>query len=883
MSTVKKRNLIGFFTAFLLIALVSVLLPMTVKAAPAAHTAHKGHKTHDGWQAVSSEEDLINLGLKGGSGYLTSNILLSETIRVSGSNAVNLCLNGYNITGKNDYMTIIQVENKAVFNLYDETENTGKITRLNDLVGCGIYVETGTVSINGGTICGHSAKEGGGLDLYQGTVTMNGGIISDNYANKNGGGVLVSSQGKFILNGGHITNNTVTTYLNGESGGGVFSYGTFIMNGGYITGNTSPITGGGIYSCNNLRISGGYITENTAQFGAGVYAEGTTLMEKGRISDNAAVENGGGIYFLNEFTMNGGTVSENTSKVGGGVYSVGHFYMNNGSITENSANLFGGGLYSHEGSLTFNGGKITKNTAKSNGGGIYIYDAVTDFNGGTVSGNEAYYNGGGIYQNFGRLSIVDGTITKNTAGEDGAGVFAGGTVYIEGKTNIYGNKATGDGDGVLIFSKGRIVDGTVSDSIAYAEIYKVTFNPNKGSSKKVTLYGNYQNSPGIAYTDQGFKRSGYTLLKWNTKANGTGKSYGVNDEMLFDKNLNLYAQWIPNKYTVIFDANGGSGTMTEQSRKKNDKVALPANTFIKVGYTFNGWNTKADGSGTAYKDKEKANLTPVNTKKVTLYAQWKKAANVAYKVEHYRQKVDGSYPASANEIESLKGKVNASITPAVKTYKGFTAPAVQTATIKADGSLVVKYYYTRNSYKLTWDFAGGSAKGSYTKGNVKYGAKITTPVPVRDGYEFTGWDKTVPAKMPANDATFKAKWRKLSQEEQVRNFVSRFYTIILDRPAEAAGLADWTNRLISKTATGSDVAAGFINSDEFQKKKMTDEEYVTKLYLAFFDREPDKAGYDNWIKELKNGKSRDYVLRGFINSTEFNNLCKKYGINAGSY
>nr|MCR4649884.1 DUF4214 domain-containing protein [Lachnospiraceae bacterium] len=45
----------------------------------------------------------------------------------------------------------------------------------------------------------------------------------------------------------------------------------------------------------------------------------------------------------------------------------------------------------------------------------------------------------------------------------------------------------------------------------------------------------------------------------------------------------------------------------------------------------------------------------------------------------------------------------------------------------------------------------------------------------------------------------------------------------------------------------------------------------------------DKAGYDGWLKELKNGKSRDFVLRGFINSAEFNTLCKKYGINAGRY
>ncbi len=137
--------------------------------------------------------------------------------------------------------------------------------------------------------------------------------------------------------------------------------------------------------------------------------------------------------------------------------------------------------------------------------------------------------------------------------------------------------------------------------------------------------------------------------------------------------------------------------------------------------------------------------------------------------------------------------------------------------------------------------------------------------------------------MPAKNVSYKATWRKLTQDEQFEAFVQRFYVITLDRPAEPKGLNDWTTSLIDKKKTGADVAVGFINSPEFQSKKISDEEYLTKLYRAFFDREPDKAGFENWKAELKNGKSRDYVLGGFINSVEFNNLCKKYGIRTGSY
>ena len=75
-----------------------------------------------------------------------------------------------------------------------------------------------------------------------------------------------------------------------------------------------------------------------------------------------------------------------------------------------------------------------------------------------------------------------------------------------------------------------------------------------------------------------------------------------------------------------------------------------------------------------------------------------------------------------------------------------------------------------------------------------------------------------------------------------------------------------------------DVADGFIYSQEFINKNTTNDEYLTILYVAFFNRAPDQTGWDAWIAELNSGKDRSYVLDGFLGSQEFINLCEDYGI-----
>ena len=79
----------------------------------------------------------------------------------------------------------------------------------------------------------------------------------------------------------------------------------------------------------------------------------------------------------------------------------------------------------------------------------------------------------------------------------------------------------------------------------------------------------------------------------------------------------------PTGYTVTFDGNGGSGTMANQSFEYGEEKALTANSFTRTGHDFTGWNTKADGSGTSYTDKQEVkNLTDTDGGTVTLYAQW---------------------------------------------------------------------------------------------------------------------------------------------------------------------------------------------------------------------------------------------------------------------
>ncbi len=158
--------------------------------------------------------------------------------------------------------------------------------------------------------------------------------------------------------------------------------------------------------------------------------------------------------------------------------------------------------------------------------------------------------------------------------------------------------------------------------------------------------------------------------------------------------------------------------------------------------------------------------------------------------------------------------------------------------------------------------------GSYGNDNV---INVTFPEKGKYILQFSAKD---------SDGTVKSRTVSVDvkEGEGVEDFVARFYTIILDREAEPEGLQNWVTALEAGTRGGADVADEFIHSPEFQAKKLSDDAYITKLYRAFFNREPDAAGKASWLQSIAEGKDRDFVLEGFLASDEYRNLCNRYGI-----
>lgn len=119
-------------------------------------------------------------------------------------------------------------------------------------------------------------------------------------------------------------------------------------------------------------------------------------------------------------------------------------------------------------------------------------------------------------------------------------------------------------------------------------------------------------------------------------------------------------------------------------------------------------------------------------------------------------------------------------------------------------------------------------------------------------------------------------------EEKVSQFVTRLYNVCLDREPDADGLNHWTNILVNREQTGSQVGYGFAFSVEFKNHNYCNSCYVKQLYKAFLGREYDEGGLEHWVGKLNEGTTREEILNGFLLSAEFGGICEEYGIDRGT-
>ena len=232
-------------------------------------------------------------------------------------------------------------------------------------------------------------------------------------------------------------------------------------------------------------------------------------------------------------------------------------------------------------------------------------------------------------------------------------------------------------------------------------------------------------------------KTGYTFAGWYTNADCTDAARFTASAMP-GENLTLYAKWIVNKYTVTYVVDD---ERTTQQVEYGTEVTLPAPPAEKDGYKFDRWEV----SGAVMTDSKFT--MPDNN--VTITAKW--TAN-RYTITF---DTDGG-SAVAAMTQDYGSAVTA---PAAPTKTGYTfagwEPALP-AKMPLNG-LAVTAKWTVNQYTITFNTDGGSDVTAITQ---DYGTAVTAPDdPTKTGYTFAGWDKAIPATMPANDTTIKAKWK----------------------------------------------------------------------------------------------------------------------------
>ncbi|MDO4317659.1 MAG: InlB B-repeat-containing protein [Lachnospiraceae bacterium] len=299
--------------------------------------------------------------------------------------------------------------------------------------------------------------------------------------------------------------------------------------------------------------------------------------------------------------------------------------------------------------------------------------------------------------------------------------------------------------------------------------YTVVYNSN-GATSGTTASSLHTYDTAKTLTANGFSKNGYTFTGWNTKADGTGTAYGNNQSV---KNLTatnqgkvtLYAQWSINKYTISYNANGGTGAPGNQTKTYGSDLTLSSTVPTRTGYTFTGWNTKADGTGTSYAKGAKytANAS------VTLYAQWKSKEYTLTinpnggTIKTEDGKTDTTKPVSYN-TKLVYDKSNWWKVPVCKrlgyTLNGlYTAPSAGTKVYLANGECVndgkyfkeKKYVYAGdlsvyaqwipNTYTVVYNSNGATSGTTASSLHTYDTAKTLTANGFsKNGYTFTGWN-----------------------------------------------------------------------------------------------------------------------------------------------
>lgn len=226
-----------------------------------------------------------------------------------------------------------------------------------------------------------------------------------------------------------------------------------------------------------------------------------------------------------------------------------------------------------------------------------------------------------------------------------------------------------------------------------ADEYNIIYNLNGGTLNGKTNPDTY-NIETPTFTLNNPTKTGYTFEGWTgTDITGTSKIVTINQGSI--GNRTYTATWTPVNYTISYDLNGGAVAVSNPTSYNIETPTFALNNPIRLGYVFAGWT---GSNGTTPQKNVSIYKGSIGNK--SYKANWT-AADVGYTINHYVMDINGNYPSTPTKTERLSGFTDTSVTAKrLSLGNGFTYPDVQTVKVKADGTTVVKYYYTRNKYTL---------------------------------------------------------------------------------------------------------------------------------------------------------------------------------------
>ncbi len=338
-------------------------------------------------------------------------------------------------------------------------------------------------------------------------------------------------------------------------------------------------------------------------------------------------------------------------------------------------------------------------------------------------------------------------------GNTGSGTMENQTVYAGEEAQLANNAFEKTGysfagwaetaNGEVAYNDGESVKFTESKTLYAkwnANPYQISFNANGGTGNMANQTIYYDQTANL--TTVGFTKDGYNFVGWATEENGA-KVYdnGASYTMQSTTTVTLYAVWSAIDYDVVFNSNGGSGTMANQTITFDDTAKLTKNAFTKTGYSFAGWATTADGYATIL---DEADYKMETVGGVTLYATW--TAN-NYDVVF---NANGGTGNMANQSIAYDSKANLNANAFEKTGYSFAGWATSADgavayndgaeyTMATVGGVTLYAKWTANNYDVVFNANGGS--GNMANQSIAYDSTVnlTANAFTRTGYSFAGW------------------------------------------------------------------------------------------------------------------------------------------------